>query len=318
MNAAPSSMLVVVQPPREPKPDDDRVVLMAELRRMQALVNDLTEQLVIARNAPVDIAGIVRQELAAAGVSQGGRGSGTETTENTKPKQKKSKRRLPNFLTQGEEADLLATCAKQAALVTRRNGRPRAASGILAARRDEVIVLVGLRMGLRVSEIKNLDIEHLDFESRMCLVFQGKGSRDRMVPITEDLIKPLRKWIGDRKSGAVFQSRRGVRMAVSTIEFRMCRLGKLAGLKKKLKPHSLRHSVAVRWLETGANIAEVRDMLGHSSISISDVYLHTVPERLRAAANRAAQATQAPPVAQAEPPEEADPLAALLDLCSWL
>ena len=159
-------------------------------------------------------------------------------------------------------------------------------SKLKAARADELIVHIGLFLGLRVSEIRNLSIEHLDLERRMCFVSQGKGSKDRYVPIPLGLVKLLRERIGDRKNGPLLMTRWGKRFPVITIQHRLCRLGKLAGLQRKLKPHTLRHSYAVRLIETGAGIHEVRDLLGHSDLSQTSIYLTCSPERLQAAADR--------------------------------
>ena len=212
------------------------------------------------------------------------------TCDEAPAKKKRESQKLPNFLRLNEQAVLLAKCASEVALLPRTRSKKRLTTGkrIRAAKRDELIVHLGIRLGLRVSEIINLEIEHLDFAGGMALVYQGKGSRDRMIPIADDLSDRLQAWIGERTSGPVLLNDRGTKMSDVTILDRMRRLGKLAGIARHLKPHTLRHTAAVRMVETGAAINEVKEFLGHSSIATTDVYLHTVPERLRAAVNRAA------------------------------
>ena len=195
------------------------------------------------------------------------------------PPKKKRGRKLPNFLREPEAEHLLKVCRAQIASVSLCSSRRN------AARRDEIIVCLGLFLGLRVSEICNLQIDHLDFSRGDCLVSQGKGAKDRYVPIKADLLPLFRAWAAGR-AGNFLVTDRGEPMETITVYSRMVRLGKLAGLSRKLKPHTLRHTAAVRLIERGASIHEVRDFLGHSSIAITDVYLACNTDRLRAAVNR--------------------------------
>jgi integrase/recombinase XerD len=147
-------------------------------------------------------------------------------------------------------------------------------------------VLIGLLYGcgLRCMEARSVRLEDLDFDRRMLHVVQGKGGKDRYVPLSEHLIRALRTYIGvehpDRwlfggqpeanRKGGDFDSRysqRGVQWAVKEAS-------KKARIAKSVNVHSLRHSYATHLLEDGVDIITLKDLLGHESIDTTMVYLH--------------------------------------------
>jgi integrase/recombinase XerD len=157
--------------------------------------------------------------------------------------------------------------------------------------RDRILLLAGLYCGLRVSELCRLDVADLDFGRRILFVRQGKGKKDRMVPIPRKLLGPLRAWVNARNSGPVFPSSHGGCLTPRAVQLLVKRLAAAAGLPQAAQlryatPHKLRHAYATRLLESGATIYEVRDLLGHSSIATTETYLHTTPERLSKAVDR--------------------------------
>jgi site-specific recombinase XerD len=176
-------------------------------------------------------------------------------------------KRLPTFL-RGTEPDELLTEAR--------------------SERDRLIMLCMLRMGLRVSEVVKLRIEHLDFDTGAALIFQAKGGKDRMLPIPSRLMGPLSRWIGDRRSGWVFPSPRptDAHLTERAVHHLVSKGARRAGITRSISPHKLRHTFATKLLQTGADIMEVRDLLGHASIATTQVYLHTLPDRLRGAVER--------------------------------
>lgn len=154
-------------------------------------------------------------------------------------------------------------------------------------------LLVGLLYGcgLRCMEVRSIRLAHLDFDRKLLHIVKGKGNKDRYVPLSEHLVRGIRKYIavehpGDylfhgqpngRGSGA-FDSRysqRGVQWAVQTV-------AKQAGIRKEVHTHMLRHSYATHLLEDGVNIVTVQQLLGHVNIDSTMVYLHVcqVPEQL--------------------------------------
>ncbi len=179
-------------------------------------------------------------------------------------------RRLPLFLKDSEPEQLIRAARRQ---------------------RDRILLLTGLYCGLRVSELCRLDVADLDFGRRLLFVRQGKCKKDRLVPLPRKLVGPLRGWVGGRTSGPVFPSPRGGRLSIRAVQLLVKRLADEAGLPQARQaryatPHKLRHAYATRLLESGATVYEVRDLLGHSSIAVTEVYLHSDPTRLAKAVDK--------------------------------
>ena len=200
------------------------------------------------------------------------------------PKRRRG-RRLPNFLRVAEIEQLLAAAAA-AVTAAHSPGKRR------AAQRDLCMVQTGLLLGLRVSELCKLQIENIDADGGFIAIVAGKGDKDRTLPLPARLVPILREWIATHRGGAragwLFPATAAGtrRMSPRTFQTRLATLGKAAGITKRCKPHGLRHTFATRLLESGAAIHEVSELMGHSSISTTQVYLHTVPERLRGAVDR--------------------------------
>lgn len=188
-------------------------------------------------------------------------------------------RKLPNFLRDQEVAQLLDAAGAQVDLA-------KTPAATFAARRDLILITVGLKLGLRVSELANLNVEQLDLEQRSAFVFQGKGGKDRYVPIPQSLVEPLRQWLGERASGPVFANKNGRRPSIRSLQLHITHLGRIAGLTKRLKAHSLRHTYATTLKDRGVQISDIQELLGHSSIATTTVYLHCDPGRLKGAVDR--------------------------------
>lgn len=142
--------------------------------------------------------------------------------------------------------------------------------------------------GLRVSELVNLDLAHV-FLDEGYLVVRGKGSKERMVPMSEISIDEIRAYLPQRaaldiKPGEehiLFLNRRGHRLTRNMIFIIVRRLCELAGIRKVISPHTLRHSFATHLLEGGANLRAIQQMLGHESIGTTEIYLHIDRTQLR-------------------------------------
>jgi integrase/recombinase XerD len=153
--------------------------------------------------------------------------------------------------------------------------------------RDRIIFLVGLYLGLRVSEIVGRRVEDVDLERAMYTVRGGKGDKDRVVPIPAKVLRDLQDWIGERKEGWLFPSRgRTGHVTARAVQVAIEKAAKKAGIARHVTPHKLRHTYATRLLQRGADIIEVRDLLGHASVATTQIYLGSEPERLRAAVDR--------------------------------
>ena len=137
--------------------------------------------------------------------------------------------------------------------------------------------------GLRCFEVRNVQLGDLDFDRKMLHVRQGKGRKDRYVPLCDMLIRGLQKYIEaeqpqtwlfngkpDGRAGGDFDSRysqRGVQWAVKQAKNQ-------AGILKDMTVHTLRHTYATHLLEDGLDIISIKDLLGHSCIDTTMVYLH--------------------------------------------
>ena len=144
-------------------------------------------------------------------------------------------------------------------------------------------ILIGLiyGCGLRCMEVRNIELKHLDFDRKLLHIVQSKGKKDRYVPLSDHLIRGIKKYIsaerpitflftGNTKDTKGFDSRysqRGVQWAIKSI----C---KKAGILKDVHTHTLRHSYATHLLEDGVNILQVQKLMGHERIETTMEYLH--------------------------------------------
>jgi len=172
-----------------------------------------------------------------------------------------------------------------------RDDEPERLLAATTTARDRVLLMTGLYLGLRVSEICKLQIEDVDLRRRVAFVREGKGMKDRAIPIPKPFAPILRGWIGGRQTGYVFPSPRGGRLTNRAVQKLVKRMAAKAGLReagkpRKYHPHKLRHAYATRLLQTGADIKEVQDLLGHASLQTTMVYVHSTPERLASAVDR--------------------------------
>jgi len=154
--------------------------------------------------------------------------------------------------------------------------------------RNRAIIEVLFSCGLRVSELVNLRLSNLYLEERFVRVM-GKGSKERLVPISGKAIEELGYWFIDRNSmrikpgeeNYVFLNRRGAHLTRTMILIMIKRQAEIAGIKKTISPHTLRHSFATALLEGGANLRVIQEMLGHESIATTEIYTHIDTTTLR-------------------------------------
>lgn len=154
--------------------------------------------------------------------------------------------------------------------------------------RNKAIIEVLFSCGLRVSELINLQISNIYFEEEFVRV-TGKGSKERLVPISQKAIKEVKLWFIDRnlmkiKKGEedyVFLNRRGSRLTRTMILIMIKRQAVEAGIQKTISPHTLRHSFATALLEGGADLRVIQALLGHESIGTTEIYTHIDTTTLR-------------------------------------
>ena len=155
--------------------------------------------------------------------------------------------------------------------------------------RNKAIIETLFSCGLRVSELINLKLSHLYLEDQYIQV-EGKGSKQRLVPISEKAIAELRLYFMDRNlldiapeyQDYVFVSFRRKKPLTRVMVFLMIRdLVEKTGVKKTVSPHTFRHSFATCLLEGGANLRAIQAMLGHESIATTQIYTHIDTTHLR-------------------------------------
>jgi integrase/recombinase XerC len=145
--------------------------------------------------------------------------------------------------------------------------------------RDRALFELAYSSGLRVSELTGLDLDAIDFNAGEARVL-GKGSKTRIVPVGEHAVAALGRWLEARKTlakvdeQALFLGRSGRRLTPREVQRRIKRWATLAGLDVDTHPHMLRHSFASHVLQSSGDLRAVQEMLGHASISSTQVYTH--------------------------------------------
>lgn len=154
--------------------------------------------------------------------------------------------------------------------------------------RNKTIIEVLFSCGLRVSELVNLKLSNLYLEEGFVRVM-GKGSKERLVPISSKAIRELKYWFMDRnlmkihqgEEDYVFLNRRGKHLTRTMILIMLKRQAVAAGITKTISPHTLRHSFATELLKGGADLRAIQAMLGHESIGTTELYMHIDTTTLR-------------------------------------
>ena len=154
--------------------------------------------------------------------------------------------------------------------------------------RNRAIIEMLYGSGLRVSELVNVKLSNIDFEHAFLKV-EGKGSKQRLVPLSEEADAQIRLWhivrnelnIQKGQEDYLFLNRRGSQLSRVMIFNIVKQLAELAGIKKNISPHTFRHSFATHLLEGGANLRVIQQLLGHESIMTTEIYTHIDVELLR-------------------------------------
>ncbi len=151
--------------------------------------------------------------------------------------------------------------------------------------RDRAMLETLYSTGIRVSELVGLNRDDLD-EISGTLIVRGKGKKERLCPIGETALRAVRAYLAKRpqaaKSGQVlFVSQKGTRITVRQVDRLLQRYIRVGGLPGTTSPHSLRHSYATHLLERGADLRSVQELLGHASLSTTQIYTHVTPQRLK-------------------------------------
>lgn len=150
--------------------------------------------------------------------------------------------------------------------------------------RDVMMVEVLFATGARVCEISNIKRENMDLHSGL-LRIMGKGGKERYVQICEpDILKLLREYYAQneqkiKNSGYFFINRQGKRFSEQSIRMMLKKYTVLAGIERELTPHMFRHSFATYLIEEGVDVSCVQQLLGHSSIKTTQIYIHIAAKK---------------------------------------
>ena len=173
--------------------------------------------------------------------------------------------------------------------------RPPNGSPEFAAKRDQAILEVIYSAGLRISEVVGLRYEDIDFYSSNFVV-RGKGKKERICILGRPAIKALKEYLSERQKlglgdkherGFLFVNQRGSPITARSVQRYFKVYLTEVGLLPELTPHVLRHSFATHLLDAGADLRSVQEMLGHASLSTTQIYTHISSERLIAAYKKA-------------------------------
>ncbi|MCK4543665.1 MAG: tyrosine-type recombinase/integrase [Spirochaetales bacterium] len=158
--------------------------------------------------------------------------------------------------------------------------------------RDRALFELMYVSGIRIGETVSLDVQDIDFSLDEVMIRQGKGRKDRIVPLGQVCRKFMWKWIKEARAwflktnihddGALFLNRMGSRLSAGLVRYRLKHYVNLAGIEKEgVSPHSLRHSCATHLLMNGADIRYVQELLGHDSLETTVVYTRQIIEGLK-------------------------------------
>ncbi|HLF53800.1 MAG TPA: site-specific tyrosine recombinase/integron integrase [Candidatus Nanoarchaeia archaeon] len=177
-------------------------------------------------------------------------------------KMPKKDSRLPEVLTKEEVKSLIESADNQ---------------------KSRLIISTLYSTGLRVSELVNLKVEDVNFSEKTGWVRRGKGAKDRLFVLSENVAKEITEYINGKEQKYIFSKEeplttRNIQKIIKGTKTR-------AGISKKVTPHTLRHSFATHLLEQGTDIRLIQTMLGHSSLSTTQVYTHVSSEQIKKVAN---------------------------------
>ena len=153
---------------------------------------------------------------------------------------------------------------------------------------DQAVLELAYACGLRLAELRHLRLEQLHLEAGFVTVI-GKGNKERVVPVGQFAVDALNRYlttarpqlVRPKSPAAVFLTRHGTAFAHVTLWAHITRRARRAGIERHVTPHMLRHSFATHLLEHGADLRVIQELLGHASISTTEIYTHVAGQRLR-------------------------------------
>jgi integrase/recombinase XerC len=165
----------------------------------------------------------------------------------------------------------------------------------LLSARDKAMLEVLYSSGIRVSELVELDMADIDLQEGVLRV-RGKGRKDRLTPIGSQAIKSIQRYFEIRAqdprlqgqaAGRVFLNKHGQPLSTRSVRRKLDKYLLAAGLDPGISPHTLRHSFATHLLNNGADLRSVQELLGHQSLSTTQIYTHLTTDRMKDVYNQA-------------------------------
>jgi integrase/recombinase XerC len=153
--------------------------------------------------------------------------------------------------------------------------------------RDYAIIQTFLQTGIRLSELVNLRVDDLDFEHRILTIRQGKGKKDRQIPLVDEAVKALRNYRRYRNTELIvdddtfFLAKNGTSMNVSTVKYLVAKYVKKAGIRKKVSVHTLRHTFGAHKADKHMSLASLQELMGHKKKETTLKYIHLAKTNLR-------------------------------------
>ena len=152
--------------------------------------------------------------------------------------------------------------------------------------RDRAVLYLLYGTGMRVSELSDLNIENLDLKNRLIRIIEGKGNKDRLIPLPDLIIPIIEEYLNARRddidSSALILNRSGQRLTSRSIQRLVKKYKEQVNLQeKKVTPHTLRHAFATHLLANSVDIRVIQELLGHASLSTTQLYTHVSLEHLR-------------------------------------
>jgi integrase/recombinase XerC len=153
--------------------------------------------------------------------------------------------------------------------------------------RDYAIIQTFLQTGIRLSELANLRVDEVDFEHRILTVRQGKGKKDRQIPLVDDAVKALRNYMRYRNTQLIlddeilFLAKNGTSLNVSTVKYTVAKYVKRAGIRKKTGVHTLRHTFGAHKADKNMSLATLQELMGHKKKETTLKYIHLAKTNLR-------------------------------------
>lgn len=152
-------------------------------------------------------------------------------------------------------------------------------------KKHKLIIKLLYSSGLRLNELINLKIGDLEFSENIGWVRGGKGGKDRIFILSNNLIEDLKKFTNGRASdGFLFEGRNG-KLSARSVQKVISNVSKKAGIQKSVHVHTLRHSFATHLLESGEDIRKIQELLGHSNLSTTQIYTHISTAELKKVKN---------------------------------